>query len=152
MFHSTRLSPRWMEHSIFSPHENILTIALINIHYLYSRYFYSFTYLTPVSIYFVSPNDPRMHCDLFWEKTDTVALLNCSSAFNYQHQFKNDSSNMIRLERCTEYTKRQKFVSKWIQDYNGLWVHEHEKYCIIFHVLFDVALSSWIQMTSCGPR
>ena len=33
-----------------------------------SRYFYSFTYLTPVTIYCVLPNDPRMHCDLFWEK------------------------------------------------------------------------------------
>ena len=33
-----------------------------------SRYFYSFTYLTPVTIYCVLPDDPRMHCDLFWEK------------------------------------------------------------------------------------
>jgi hypothetical protein len=30
----------------------------------------SFTYLTPVTIYFVPPNDPRMHCDLFWEKVN----------------------------------------------------------------------------------
>jgi hypothetical protein len=35
-----------------------------------SVYFYSFTYLTPVTIYFVPPNDPRMHCDLFWEKAN----------------------------------------------------------------------------------
>jgi hypothetical protein len=33
-----------------------------------SGYFYSFTYLTPVTIYCVLPDDPRMHCDLFWEK------------------------------------------------------------------------------------
>ena len=33
-----------------------------------SRYFYSFTYSTPVTMYFVPPNDPRMHCDLFWER------------------------------------------------------------------------------------
>jgi hypothetical protein len=40
-----------------------------------SRYFYSFTYLTPpVTIYLVPPNDPRMHCDecdLFWEKANS---------------------------------------------------------------------------------
>ena len=36
-----------------------------------SRYF--FTYLTPVTIYFVPPNDPRMHRDLFWEKADSKA-------------------------------------------------------------------------------
>jgi hypothetical protein len=35
-----------------------------------TRYFYSFTYLTPVTIYFAPPNDPRMHCDPFWEKAN----------------------------------------------------------------------------------
>ena len=32
------------------------------------RYFYSFTYLTSVSMYSVPPNEPRMHCDFFWEE------------------------------------------------------------------------------------
>jgi hypothetical protein len=32
--------------------------------------FYSFTYLTPVTICFAPLNNPRMHCDLFWEKAN----------------------------------------------------------------------------------
>ena len=36
-----------------------------------SRYF--FTYLTPVTIYFVPPNDTSLHRDLFWEKADSKA-------------------------------------------------------------------------------
>jgi hypothetical protein len=41
-----------------------------------SRYFYSFTYLTSVTIYIVPPDDPRMHCDLFWEKANLLVLIN----------------------------------------------------------------------------
>ena len=42
IFHSVKdemyqSSTRWMEHFIFSPHEYIYTIALINIHYLYTN-------------------------------------------------------------------------------------------------------------------
>ena len=38
MFYSTRLSLRSIEHSIFHlAHENILTIVVINIHYLYNN-------------------------------------------------------------------------------------------------------------------
>ena len=39
-----------------------------------SRYFYSFTYLTPVTIYFAPPNNPSMHCDLFWEKANMILI------------------------------------------------------------------------------
>ena len=39
-----------------------------------NRYLYFFTYLTPVTAYFVPLNDPRMHCDLFWEKANCLCM------------------------------------------------------------------------------
>jgi hypothetical protein len=59
-------------------------------------YFYSFTYLqlTPVTIYFVPPNDPRMHCDFFWEKAISSCIV---------------SRTLSRLIACDSF--RQKLCS-----------------------------------------
>jgi hypothetical protein len=38
--------------------------------------------LTPITIYFVPPNDPRIHCDLFWERLIADLAFECSKG-NY---------------------------------------------------------------------